>query len=493
MPLSSLEIATVIRSKINQDQKIAFVSGNFNVIHPGHLRLLKFASDCADVLIVGVNKQDSPGAHLSEDLRLESVKALGLVEHTFIVPGKLEKLLEFLKPDFVVKGKEHENTENCEKEIVESYGGSLVFSSGEVFFSSMDLLMQESHLYAGISTPFVKQFFERHTISNDNLQKIINKFKDIRVLVIGDLIVDEYIICDALGMSQEDPTIVVAPSSSSFFIGGAGIVAAHASGMGAQATLYSISGDDELSAYAKEKIESYGVAAKLFSDPSRPTTKKQRFRTENKTHLRVNYLKQHDIDLALQKKIFGEIEPALENVDLVIFSDFSYGCLPQSLVQQISQACKKRGISMVADSQSSSQIGDISRFKEMLLLKPTEREARLATRDFGSGLVVLAEKLKKIAKPRNILLTLGSEGLLICHGTDPSGDNTTDRIPALNNYPKDPAGAGDSLLVSAAMSLAVGADIWSAAYIASLVSATQVSRIGNVPITADELLKIISV
>ena len=97
--------------------------------------------------------------------------------------------------------------------------------------------------------------------------------------------------------------------------------------------------------------------------------------------------------------------------------------------------------------------------------------------------VVLAEKLKKIAKPRNILLTLGSEGLLICHGTDPSGDNTTDRIPALNNYPKDPAGAGDSLLVSAAMSLAVGADIWSAAYIASLVSATQVSRIGNVPIT----------
>jgi bifunctional ADP-heptose synthase (sugar kinase/adenylyltransferase) len=143
---------------------------------------------------------------------------------------------------------------------------------------------------------------------------------------------------------------------------------------------------------------------------------------------------------------------------------------------------------MVADSQSSSQVGDVSRFQGMRLLTPTEREARLALRDFSSGLVVLAESLRKKARAQDVVVTLGAEGVLIqTHGARPE-DFITDRLPALNTAPKDVAGAGDSLLIAASMGLAVGADIWQASYLGSIAAACQVGRVGNSPLSAAEVI-----
>jgi sugar/nucleoside kinase (ribokinase family) len=124
----------------------------------------------------------------------------------------------------------------------------------------------------------------------------------------------------------------------------------------------------------------------------------------------------------------------------------------------------------------------------MRLLTPTEREARLAVRDFSSGLVVLAETLRKKAGAKEIILTLGSEGLLI-HAPDRNGDDfVTDRLPAFNISPKDVAGAGDSLLSCASLARAVGGSIWQSAFLGSVAAACQVSRVGNSPLTARELI-----
>jgi bifunctional ADP-heptose synthase (sugar kinase/adenylyltransferase) len=171
-----------------------------------------------------------------------------------------------------------------------------------------------------------------------------------------------------------------------------------------------------------------------------------------------------------------------------MFSDFNYGCLPQYLVDQLIPLCRERGIMMAADSQSSSQMSDVSRFKGMHLLTPTEREARLATRDFSSGLVVLAELLRQKAEAGHVMLTLGSEGVLVQVPEPVPGQFATDRLPAFNSVPKDVAGAGDSLFACASMALAVGADIWQAAYLGSVAAALQISRVGNSPLTAEDLL-----
>ena len=470
-----------------RDKKIVFVSGNFNILHPGHLRFLRFAKECGEFLVVGVLDDKAPGSFISEELRLEGIQSVAWVDYAFILRESPVTIIEQLKPSIVVKGKEHEEMENPEKEVFSQYGGKLIFSSGETSFSSMDLIDTEWKRLAISSIKKPTDYLQRHKFSFNDLNEISDRMKHLKVCVIGDMIVDEYITCDALGMSQEDPTIVVTPVAREKFIGGAGIVALHARGLGSDVYFFSVVGKDETQQNSQKALELEGVNTHLFQDESRPTTLKQRFRARQKTLLRVSHLRQHSISAEIRERIFREISDVLGEVDVVIFADFNYGCLPQTLVDQVTTICDQKGIMMVADSQSSSQIGDISRFKKMTLVTPTEREARLAVRDSESGLVVLAEKLRKKSAIRNVIITLAEEGLLIHAETQKNTDWLTDRLPAFNTAPKDVSGAGDSFLACTAMAMAVGADIWKSAYLGSLASACQVGRIGNIPLTPHDL------
>ena len=466
--------------------RLVFVSGNFNIVHPGHLRLLNFAAECGDFLVIGVYADHLGEPLLPQQTRLEGVSSIGVVNHAFILHCSPDDFIRRLRPAIVVKGKEHEHAFNREKAAVDSYNGRLLFCSGETRFSSLDLLQRElrGSSHSTIITP--RDYPLRHGFSAVDMVSILHRFADLRVLVIGDLIVDEYITCDALGMSQEDPTLVVSPIKHDRFVGGAGIVAAHACGLGAKVHYFTVVGHDEAARFAAETLRRHDVDAIFLEDDSRPTTLKQRYRVGNKTLLRVSHLRQHDISAELLEVLYDRILPILDSANLVIFSDFNYGILAQPLVDLIIAEAGRRNIMMVADSQASSQIGDVSRFKGMSLLTPTEREARLAVGDIRSGLVTLAETLCRKAKADQVLLTLGAEGMLIyAPGATPI---FTDRLPAFNNAPKDVSGAGDSLLTCTSMALAAGFDIWRGAYLGAVAAACQVGRIGNTPLSVTELI-----
>lgn len=477
-----------IRSKEDPSKSVVFVSGNFNIIHPGHLRLLEFAYDCGDILVVAVNPDEAEGVMFPQDIRAEAIMSLSKVDHVIKLDGDLSGFIKALEPDVVVKGKEHQEKQNLEADAVKAYGGKLLFGSGARKYTSIELLNKEYEniSYCNIHQPH--EYLDRHEIMLEEVKDILLKMKQLNVLVVGDTIVDEYITCDTLGLSQEDPTIVVTPILSKRFIGGAGIVASHARGFGRSVKFFSVVAEDEAGEYAARSLKEYNVDARLFKDKSRPTSLKQRFRTKDKTLLRVSHLRQHSISEELCNDIYGSIEKQISNMDLLVFSDFNYGCLPQSLVDRICILCRSHGVKMVADSQSSSQIGDISRFTKMDLITPTEREARLAVRDFESGLVVLTEKLRKKAQAKNIFVTMGAEGVLVV-----DNQNSTDRLAPLNLSPRDVSGAGDSMLVSASMAMVSGASVWQASYIGAVAAAIQVSRLGNIPLSTDDLLKEIHV
>lgn len=471
--------------------KKILVTGNFNVLHAGHLRLFKFAKECGGRFLVGVNSDRiaGEGSYVHESLRLECVQNSNWVDEAFLVDEPIADVIARLRPDIVVKGKEHESRFNPESAALEQYGGKLLFSSGETVFSSIDLIRKSFYepTVSGIELPH--EFLVRHNIRLDKLAGIVHQFSKLKICVVGDLIVDEYITCQPLGMSQEDPTIVVTPIDSTRFLGGAAIVAAHAAGLGASVQFISVTGIDASHDFATSQLAQVGVNAHLLQDDSRPTTLKQRYRSQGKTLLRVSHLHQGAISLGLQDQMLALVEAALEDADVLVFSDFNYGCLPQSLVERIIARAKARGVMLAADSQSSSQVGDISRFKGMDLLTPTEREARISTRNHEDGLVVLAESLRRQSEAKNIWLKLGEEGLLI-HADSGRPDNwLTDRVGALNTAPKDVAGAGDSLLITSALALASGGNIWEAACLGSLAAAVQVGRVGNTPIQTGELLQ----
>jgi rfaE bifunctional protein kinase chain/domain len=470
--------------------KKILVTGRFNVLHPGHIRLLRFAKECGGILIVGVESDLLSGkeAHVPEDLRLEGILSNSWVDEAYIIRNSVQMFIEEIKPNILVKGKEHENGFNPEIAILKKFGGKLLFSSGETFFSSIDLLNKEEKSERRSITRLPNDFLYRHSFDKKRLKSIINGFNKLRVCVIGDLIVDEYINCQPLGMSQEDPTIVVTPIDSKKFIGGAGIVAAHAAGLGSKVEFISVAGNDISRKFAVEILKNFKVNASIFIDRNRPTTLKQRYRSRGKSMLRVSYLHQDAISIELQKKILASIKKNISQIDLLVFSDFNYGCLPQNLIDEIIQLAKYNNIMMSADCQSSSQIGDISKFKGMNLITPTEREARISTRNHEDGLVVLADKLRRQANAENIILKMGEEGVLIHINKDETTKLFTDRIPALNSNPVDVAGAGDSLLITSSMSLACGANIWESSLLGSIAASIQVGRVGNTPLQLTELI-----
>jgi len=471
--------------------RTVFVSGNFNVLHPGHLRLLRFAHECGDRLVVAVHSDRIAGkaAHVPEQLRLEGVQSNSWVDEAFVIDEPVIDVIGRLRPDIVVKGKEHESSFNPEIKVLEQYGGRLLFSSGETVFSSVDLLRKEFFETDLRSVALPHDYMARHGIDAARLRSLLQRFASLKVCVVGDLTIDEYITCQPLGMSQEDPTIVVTPVDSTRFVGGAGVVAAHAAGMGAQVQFVSVTGADIPREFAQKELVKAGVQAHLLADDSRPTTLKQRFRCMGKTLLRVSHLHQGAISTQLQTRLLEHLEEVIDKADLLVFSDFNYGCLPPAVVDKITLMGRARGVMLAADSQSSSQVGDISRFREMDLITPTEHEARISTRNREDGLVVLAEALRQQSAAKNILLKLGEEGLLIHAGDGKEDDWLTDRVGALNAAPRDVAGAGDSLLITSAMTLASGGNIWEAACLGSLAAAVQVGRVGNTPIRVNELLQ----
>lgn len=476
--------------KIFKLEKV-FVYGDFYVLHPGHVRFLKFAASCGDKLYIGINNTRPNPNFPTPKERLDTLRSLKLESEIFVIETSVKEVLEKLRPDTLVKGKEHSTKHNVELSWMAEWGGKLLFASGESTYHSDELLPAKPK---DLHTYWVRpqDFMSRHQCEAPRLQQIIKDFKTKNIIVIGDLIVDEYVNCNALGMSREDPTLVVSPQESTKFLGGAGIVASHAQSLGATVNFISVTGHDDTARFAEELLTTYGVKSKLFVDTSRPTTLKQRYRVSDKTMLRVSHLRQHEIAQELIDRIEASFQELIPQADALIFADFNYGCLPQSLVVKLIALAQQHHLVIGADSQSSSQIGDISRFIGVTFVTPTEHEARLALRDSQSGLAHIGNQLLEKTDAANAFITLGAAGVLIvCREPDKQSGLTADLLPALNTVPVDTSGAGDSLLVTSTLALASQANPFQAAYLGSLCAAIQVSRVGNIPINLSELIRVL--
>jgi rfaE bifunctional protein kinase chain/domain len=473
----------------NNTNGIVLVSGRFNVVHPGHLRLLRFAKECGERLVVAVEGDILAKGltYINEELRLDAVRSLSYVDEAFIFNNNISEVIEKIRPNIIVKGREYRDKYNEEQKTLSNYGGKILFCSGETSFSSIDLLKFEEESDNKLNKILLKDFMTRKNFCHSDLLNYIKKFSSLNICVIGDVIVDEYITCEALGMSQEDPTIVVSEILSERFLGGAGIVAAHAASLGAKVNFFSIAADDDAGNFVRKSLSSLKVESEILFEIGRPTTLKKRYTCNSKTLLRVSQLHQNSISDNLSEIIYAKIEKQISTFDVLIFSDFNYGCLPQNLVNKIITLCSKNNVFIASDSQSSSQLGDITRFKGVNLITPTEREARIALKNREDGFPRLAEELMVATNAEYIILKMGVEGLIAFDKK--MSINGGEPLQAINKNALDPSGAGDSLLVASTMVLALGGSIWESAYLGAVMASLQVARRGNKPILVEELKK----
>ena len=458
----------------------SLISGKFKILHLGHLRLFKTAASLADNLIIAI---DNSGLSKEElNWRIKLISNIDLVHKVIEFNGDVESLIKKLKPDYVVKGSEFSRIHNLEESILSEYGGKLIFSSGnyEYFESKSEFNHFET---IGQDNDFLK----RNNISRESIQEVVNKFVNLRVCVIGDLIIDKYIDCKAIGMSQEYPEVVFTSLSAENFIGGAGVVAQHCNALGAQTDFFTILGDDEMGKWVNGKFLETSINANLFTDATRKTTIKTRYKYGPQNLFRLSEFTNDTINLDIENKIINEFEKRSKDYDLLIFSDFSYGLLSPELVSKIIKICKANKVFIAADSQSSSQIGDLSKFSNIDLVTPTEREARVELKDETSGLAVLLEKLQSKIHYGNVILKLAGDGVLINSLQNRLEDFLNiDQVLALNRSPVNVSGAGDALLASSSMALALGANIYVSSYIGSLAAALHIAVESNKPINLDD-------
>ena len=493
----SAEALLYLRERARQNgQTVVHCHGCFDIVHPGHIHHLQFARSLGDILIVSVSADPHvhKGVHrplIPDDLRASSLAALECVDAVYVNPQPTAlELIDSLRPDVYVKGREYEQSCDsrflAEKDAVIRHGGRVVFSSGDIVYSSTALI--ETY---GLSERFhdkrVSRFRDQYGLTSSNLQALLHKSRGRKIAVIGDYILDRYHFCDATGVAGEGPMLSLRPMQQRDYDGGAGVIALHLAGMGAQPTLLSALADDEISAQIAMRLESHGVDVQCRRG-RREVVCKHRYLVDHTKLFKVDDGAATPADSQLEGLLAAKIISACDGADAAIIVDFGYGMITGGLLGRILPELRKRVPILCGDV--SGRQSHLLQFKEMDLLCPTEREMRESQHDFSSGLGAVAWKLLGATSARRAIVTLGKQGLVTFDGNQrPLPEHLrSEYLPALCPHAIDALGCGDALLAAATLALAGGGSLEAAAFLGAVAAAVEAQHIGNHPLSTDQLL-----
>ena len=409
---------------------------------------------------------------------------------------KLKNIVEKINPEIIVLGKEFENTTDPSVldaiKLQISNENRVEFHAGEIHYASADLLINSESELSKQRERLLLEKCKKENVNLDGILNSINKWESAHLLVVGDTIVDQYAACEPLGLSAEAPVVVVKELQKKDFIGGAAIVASHIKALGAKCTFLSVTGDDPFSEFVNEELESKGINCQLIKDKSRPTTFKKRYVVENQKLFRVSKLEDHKLYKEKENLLINKLRQLAKKVDGIVVSDFVYGVITERILKEINSLSKKHSLMVFGDLQCSSQIGDISTFKEFTLLCPNEKETRTALKDNESGLESISRKIISLTNTEKLIMKLGAEGFISYEFKN--NNLRSYSLPALSVNPVDVAGAGDSLLAVMAVGLSSNQSMFCSSVIASCMASIAVDTMGNLPISKKKLItKILNV
>jgi len=473
-----------------RDRKVVMCHGTFDIVHPGHIRHLLFAKTRGDILVASVTAdahiaKGNLRPYVPQDMRAFNLAALEMVDFVLIDhEAKPLRNISLIQPDYFVKGYEYiskgiHSKSLEERTLVEGYGGEMIFSPGDVVYSSTQILDVEP---PNLSDEKLLFLMEGEGISFEDLRTTLHRFQGRRVHVIGDTIIDSYTHCAMIGGMTKTPTISVRYENRRSFVGGAGIVAKHLQAAGADVVFSTVLGEDADKIFALDDLAAAGVRTRAVIDPSRPTTNKNYFIAEGYRLLKVDTLDNRGISETIVDELCGHLRS--EEGDVVVFSDFRHGIFNRNSIASLTGAIRK-GAFRVADSQVASRWGNILEFQGFDLITPNEREARFALGDQDSVIRPLATALFEQAHCGTLILKLGERGLLT-YRTRPEGDPRT--VIALDSFAGtvlDAVGSGDALLAYATLALVTGGNEAQASILGSVAAALECEVNGNIPVDAD--------
>lgn len=475
-------------------KKVIMCHGTFDLVHPGHIRHLLYAKSKADILVVSLTcdawiaKSDFR-PFVPQDLRAMNLAALEMVDYVVIDenPTPIENIL-FMQPCYFAKGYEYRDGKippKTQEEIntLQSYGGEMMFTPGDVVFSSSKFIESQR---PNLLVEKLCALMESEGIHFNDLRKALEKFPKAKVHVIGDTIVDSYVFCTPISTgSSKTPTLSVRFDRQMDYAGGAAVVAKHMRGTGADVCFSTVLGNDQFKDFILDDLGRCGVDCRPVVDPTRCTTQKSAFIANSYRMLKFDRVDNRPIT----GKVLDDLVKTYSGSDAqgFVFSDFRHGIFNRVTIPTLMQALPE-GKVRVADSQVASRWGNILEFQGFDLITPNEREARFSLADQDSVIRPLALKLYKQSNCKLLILKLGERGSI----TYRWGSDEVRSFFTLDSFAEDvvdPVGAGDALLAYATLGLVTGQGHAISSILGNIAAGVACEHDGNFQVTPEEVVK----
>lgn len=474
--------------------KVIMCHGTFDVVHPGHLRHLMYAKSKAHILVASITCD----AHITkadfrpfvpEDLRAINLAAFDMVDFVVIDRNEVPlKNIERIKPDLFAKGYEY-NADglnpktDAEKAILENYGGKVLFTPGDIVYSSSKLIESSRPNIGGDK---LLALMSAEGIGFDVLHQTLEKLAGTKVHVVGDTIIDSYTDTILIGGQTKTPTLSVRFEGKRRFVGGAGIVAKHMKAAGADVTFSTVLGDDELGEFTRKDMAEADIKFNGIVDATRPTTEKNAIICNEYRLLKVDTLDNKPVADDILSQISSNIGDLAS--DCVVFSDFRHGIFNAKTTKELISVIPPKAY-RVADSQLASRWGNILDFREFDLITPNEREARFALGDQDSVIRPLALRLLQQSKSKNLIMKLGERGIMAYRRTE-GQKGELQSFFVLDSFARgvvDAVGSGDALLAYSSLSDYVTKNTVISAVLGAMAAGCECERDGNQPITVQQM------
>jgi len=459
-------------------RKVVLCHGVFDIIHPGHIRHLRYAKSKADILVVGITAdihvaKGTHRPHCPEELRADAMANLEMVDYVVIDKQQTPlSLISKLKPDYYAKGYEYANRNIPEESSVQEYGGEVLYTPGDIVYSTTRKLDQE--------TPQLSREKLALLIQKEDLAPLfLPDFSHLKVHVVGDTIIDTIEHTTLIGANAKTPTFSVLANGKEHFVGGAGVVAKHLHAAGVEVVFSTVLGSDKCAYFLEENIQ--GIKVNVVRDLVRPTTEKRVIEAGGYRLLKIDTVDNRSIDNFCLTCLCANIKK--EECDAIIFSDFRHGIFNSRTIPLLVADIPPQTF-RVADSQVASRWGNILEFTGFDLLTPNEREARFSCGDQDSSIRKLSSEIYKRSECRTLMLKLGARGVLTLR-------NANDEFLVLDSFARhvvDPVGAGDAFLAYATLGCLVSGDALGTV-LGSIAAGLECEQDGNVPITREMMKK----
>lgn len=479
------ELASCLRLLKCQRKKVVHSHGVFDLLHVGHTQHLEESKAMGDVLVVTLtpDRYVNKGPHrpaFNEQIRAEAIAALEVVDYVAVNrwPTAVE-VIRLLQPHVYVKGPDYADMTKditggiyLEAEAARSCGGELRFTTG-ITFSSSKLLNEHFSLFPPEVEAWLGEFRVRY--GGQAVGEHLDSLRSMRVLVVGEAILDEYVYCDVMGKSAKEPILALRYASEERHAGGSLAIANHLAGFCASVDLVTyLSAENSHEEFIRSRLKPNVRPVFIYKSGS-PTVVKRRFveRYLVSKLMEIYEINDEPLNLEEEDELCSLVGERLEECDVTIAADFGHGLLTARTRDLL---CKKARFLAVNAQINAANMGfhTISTYRRADFICVHEGEIRLDRRDRSRDLKDLVVDISRLLGCDAVMITRGMYGTLLYRA-----DEGFSSCPSFAIKVLDRLGAGDAVLAVTSLCVARGLPSDVIGFIANLVGAQAVTIVGN--------------